>query len=105
MSLDNTISQYYDCEMNDNDLIHFEANLALRNEMLEYTNKKCYEFFKISNSIKLVKMRAFDKSKEIFDIKNQKRKKLFININTVGFKSFYKHLRNGILNILRNNSK
>ena len=105
MYLDKTINEYYDNQMNDNDLIHFEAKLALRNEFLEYTNKKCYEFFKISNSIKLVKNRAFDTSNNMIYEMFKRKNKLFVNINTVRFKRFYKHLCNGILNILRNNSK
>ena len=104
MHIDKKISEYYDNQMNDYDLLHFEAKMALRNELSEYTNKKCYEFFKITNSIKLVRNRAYEKSNLLIYELIKRPEKSFININAVRFKRFYKHFRNRILNILRNNS-
>ena len=102
--LDELISQYYDNQMNDSERISFEARLVMSDGIRNYTNKQCFEYFKLSNSIKLVKYRNSQKSnmvsKEFQKIIN---KKSIININTVGFEGFYKHLRHGFLNILRNN--
>ena len=104
-STDLKINKYYDGQMSDYELINFEAGLALSDKNREYTGNQCYEYFKISNSIKLVKNRLKDKS----EIVSKKFKGIIdesiVDINSVCFKGFYKHLRNGFLNILRHNSK
>ena len=97
--LDEIITKYYDNQMSDFERINFEARLATSEGMRKYANNQCFEFYKISNSIKLVKNRL-----------NQNRAKLnifklIVNVDTVRFKRFYKHLRNRFLNILRHNSK
>ena len=93
--LDNVISQYYDKEMNHSELLSFEARMTKSDGIREYTNNQCDIYYKISYSIKSVKERL--KADDSYN-------KLFININSVRSESFYKHLRNGILNILRNHS-
>ena len=102
--LDTLISQYYDCEMNDYEIINFEARMALSKGIRDYTSRQCYEYFKISNSIKLTKNRAKDKAINMTQRFEAKINSSFININAVSFKSFYKHLRNSFLNALRHNS-
>ncbi len=61
--LNETISKYYDGQMGDLELIHFEARLALSEILREYTEREMYQNFKISNSIRLAKMRLNDKVK------------------------------------------
>ena len=102
--LDNLIAQYYDNQMNDCERVDFEARLAVSNAIREYVNNQCLVFFKISNSMKFIKNRCKSDAQKIsreFLNKNIS----VIYLDAVSFKSFYKHLRNGFLNILRNNSK
>ena len=102
--LDNLISKYYDYQMNDLERIDFEARLALSEEIREYADNQCLTFFKISNSVKFVKKRCKNCAQKISNEFLRKNISV-IYLNTVGFKGFYKHLGNGILNILRNNSQ
>ena len=51
------ISQYYDNEFNDSELLNFEAKLAKSKTLNEYCNKNYDLFYKISQSINLVKGR------------------------------------------------
>ena len=102
--LDETISKYYDKQMNGLELINFEAELLRSNELKCYVNKKFFEYYTISNSIKLVKSKLDKKSLDIFKKYKFKSDKSLIDINAVRFKRFYKHLRNRILNIFWNNS-
>ncbi|MBR2068833.1 MAG: hypothetical protein IJ877_03630 [Candidatus Gastranaerophilales bacterium] len=103
--LDTLINQYYDGEMNDLELISFEARMAVSAGIREYTNRQCYNYFKISNSIKLTKNRCHDKASQIVNKFEQKQEKSIINFNSVRFKCFYEHLRNRFLNALRNDTQ
>ena len=51
-TLESTVSQYYDEEMNRSELLNYEARIAVSRCVRDYTNDSCFEFFKISNSIK-----------------------------------------------------
>jgi len=101
--LDEKISKYYDGQMEDSELINFEADMALSGEKKEYIADKCYKYFKISNSIKLTKYRMSNLSKLQTDTFLSKEGLVLINVNAVGFKSFYKHFRNMFLSFLRYN--
>lgn len=104
LKLDEIISEYYDRQMNDSKLISFESRMALSSGIREYTGNQCFKFFKISNSIKLVKYRNKTKSKILFyDLLNRSLNLTF-NVYTVRFKSFYKCFCDRFLNVLRNNS-
>lgn len=105
-TLDALISQYYDDEMNESELMNYEARIAVSRNIREYTNEQCFEFFKISNSIKLAKNRANKKSQSLIDnIKIREQKSLFFYFNSIAFKSINKRLRNLFLNTWRNNTK
>ena len=99
-------SQYYDREMNDYELVGFEARMAISKDAREYTDKKCFEFFKISNSIKLVKQRSKYQAQKMFNriIEKSIENKSFINLNISIFQSFYKHFRNLFLSFFRHYS-
>ena len=106
--MNETISTYYDRQMSDLELIHFEANMVLSEKLREQCAKNCYEYFIITNSIKLAKMRSAQRAKvvvnDFISIKKEKRLPLFlVDIYTIVFKSFYKHNRDVLLNINRNN--
>ena len=49
------ISQYYDKELNDSNLLNFEAKLAKSQLFNDYFNEKYFTFCKITRSIKLTK--------------------------------------------------
>ena len=103
-TLTKSISEYYDSEMNSFDLIEFEAKLQNSSELNEFVNKRYLIYLNISNSIKRVLNRLYNS--EINDQLNNKMiEKLIIDINTSRFKSFYEHLRDSFLNILRDNPK
>lgn len=103
-TLDTLISQYYDEEMSESELINYEARLAVSKNIREYTNERCFEYFKISNSIKLVKNRANINSEKLINKINFKKKRsLFFYFNSIVFKRINKSLRNVFLNIRRNN--
>lgn len=105
-TLDTLISQYYDEQMNESELINYEARIAISKNIRDYTNERCFEYFKITNSINLVKKRAEKNSKNLIcKIEIKERKNLFFYFNSIIFKSFNKTLRNLFLNIRRNNSK
>ena len=98
--MNTAISTYYDRQMSDLELIHFEANMALSERLREECANDCYENFLISNSIKLAKMRSCQRASKLTKMleesfMNQENKKklaiLPINIYTVIFKGFYKH--------------
>ena len=93
--LDDTISEYYDKEMSKSEAVNFEARLIKSDGIKQYANHKCCKYYEISKSIYKVKNRVNNKLKDT----------LFINIDAVRFESFYKHLRNSILHILRHNSQ
>lgn len=103
-TLDTLISQYYDEEMSENELINYEARIAISKSIRDYTNERCFEYFKISNSIKLVKKRADEKSKNLINKIDIKRKRsLFFYFNPVVLKRINKTLCNLFLNIWRDN--
>ena len=105
-TLDETISKYYDNEMNESELLSYEAKIANSNYIKDYTYQKCFEFYKISNSIINVKSRLNGYSSILCDeIINRNCEKLFFNFYSVLFKRIYKKLRRLSLNILRNNSQ
>ncbi len=100
--LEDKISEYYDDEMSENDLFNYEARLAISKEIRDYTYQRCFEYFKISNSIKLTKIRAQDRAKKAL---NEINERLVGNGNSVLFKRVNKFLSNFLLHIKRNNSK
>lgn len=104
-TLNTLISQYYDNEMNESELLAYEARIAVSKGIKDYTNEQCFEYFKISNSIKLVKNRAKKRQKNICEEKFFKKRGLIFNFNAITSKCFNKHLRNIFLNIKRNDSK
>ncbi len=104
-TLDNTISQYYDEEMNYSQLLAFEARIAISRGIRDYANSQCFEFFKITSSIKSVKKRACINSVNLLKTLNKKdRKKLILNFNPVLLKRVNKAFRNFFLNINRHNT-
>ena len=104
-SLDTIISQYYDEEMNDSELLNYEARLANSLYVRDYTNEQCFEYYKITNSIKMVKNRISKKSENfVYKIEIKKKKSVFINIYSIIFKRLNKCFCNFFLNIWRNNS-
>lgn len=73
-NLEEAISEYYDNELPRVKLIHLEAKFANSKILENYSEQMCYSFFKISNSIKLVKLRA--KNLDLFmDLRLPKRRK------------------------------
>ncbi len=56
-SLDEDISMYYDDEMKPSKLLEYEARMALSDCVRNYTNERCFEYFKISSSISRVNRR------------------------------------------------
>ena len=105
-TLDELINKYYDREMNDLELINFEARMALSKGIRDYCNRETTENFLISNSIKLTKIRLKDRiEKNLEEVLGKINKKPLIYINPIIFESFNKHLRNAFLYIKRYNSK
>ncbi len=105
-SLEDKINEYYDEQMNSSQLINYEARIANSLLIKEYTYQRCFEFYKISNSIKLTK----EKLKQRANATTQKilinmQNELFFDSNSVFLKRFYKHLCRFFLNIRRHNSK
>lgn len=103
-SVENTINEYYDEELSSHELLNYEARLALSKCIRDFTNDRCFEYFKISNSIKHVKERNKDTARKITSEFLDKNGLLLFNLYSVGSKSFYKRLSNLLLNLLRNNS-
>ena len=98
--LDEAVNKYYDHEMSDSELLHFEANMALSNGVREYCMKQCYEYFKMTNSIKLVKMRSATQAglmMKKFEKMLNSTIKIDIDIYTVFFKGIKESLRNFFL--------
>ena len=104
--LEDKINEYYDEQMNESQLISYEARIANSIMIKEYTYQRCFEYFKISNSIKLTKNRLNKKAQEITDkILADIQKELFFNINPVFLERINKHLRSFFLHIRRHNSQ
>ena len=103
-TLDLIISEYYDEQMNPSNLLEYEARKANSRYINDYSNEICFEYFKITNSIKLTKIRLEQYSKKECDMFFNKTKKLF-HTDSFFFKSRNKALSGSFLNISRNNSK
>ena len=105
-NLEILVNEYYDNQMNNSELLSYEARMAISKGIREYTNRKCFDNFKISNSIKLVKNRAVSRASKMTDKFEQNiyKTNLFVDFYSVIFKSFNKHLRNAFLHIKRYNS-
>ena len=56
--LEELTSQYYDNQLKASQLVNFEVKLANSESIREFSEKLCYGYFKISNSMKLTKIRA-----------------------------------------------
>ncbi len=104
--IDETVSKYYDDEMNESELLGYEARIANSNYAKDYTYQKCFEFYKISSSIKKT-MRQNEKYSSLLcdEILNKNKDKLFFNFNSVIYKCLNKILRRLTLDSLRHNSK
>ncbi len=106
-SLDVLLNEFYDDEMMLSEKICFEAKIATSNTLREYFYEECYNNFKISNSIKLAKIRSESKAKvytnRILAGEKFEKKLLFFYINSVLFKYFNKIFCCRLLNIRRNN--
>lgn len=103
--IDYDIQKYYDGQMNDKEIIHFEARIALSKVMRDYIEAELYKNFKISNSIRLVKMRIENKKLNFADMLSKPMKKgLFFDNNSVIFKSFNKLTGKLFLSVNRHNS-
>lgn len=103
-SLNTTISQYYDDELNPSQNLEYEARQANSRYIRNFTNEQCFEFFKISNSIKLTKMRL-QKSADIeFEKFIAQNWKLFYFYPSF-FKRRNKRFCSPLLNFLWYNSK
>ena len=100
--IEEKISEYYDRELYENDLFKLKVQMLSNSDTQEYIENRCFEYYKISCSIKKVKKRCDKRAEEITNlfIKNY----LSINIYTLLFKRINKILRNFFLNIGRNNS-
>ena len=100
--LDEDISAYYDDELNYLQLIALEARMNASPALKEIINNDWWENFKISNSIKITKMRNNYKSERIFNKYFNDLK--LINFYPITFKGFYKCFCGFLLNFKRNNS-
>ncbi len=105
-ALENKINEYYDEEMNPSQLLNYEARIANSIMIKEYTYQKCFEFYKISNSIKQVKCKLRNNAERTTQkILVNMQEELFFNRDTVFLKCIYKHLSSFFLYFRRNNSK
>lgn len=105
-AIDETISKYYDSEMNISELMSYEARLANSNYVKDYSYQKCFEYYKISSSIKQTKKRVSKYCALLTDeLLNKNKDRLFFDFYPVFLKSIYKKLRSLSLNALRDNSK
>ena len=103
-TIDLIINEYYDDEMDSSRYLEYEARKANSNFIKDYTNEQCFEFFKISNSIKLTKMRI----KEFSNLEFEKFYKNYLNLidfNPAFFKRRNKGFSRPLLNFHRNNTK
>lgn len=105
--LDEITSEYYDNELYENELFNFEAKIATSREIRDYTNERCFEYFKISNSMRLVKIRAKDRAEKmsclIFEKINSE--KSIFKLNSVLFERFKEIFCGFFLNIRRNDTQ
>ena len=102
LEIEEKISKYYDSEMNFEELINFEAKLINSKVISNLVNQRCWEYFKISNSIKLTKLR--NKYKADMIVNKLISQDCLINFNSITSKRFNEHLRRLLLNIRWNNS-
>ena len=103
-TLDLVISEYYDEQMNISSLLEYEARKANSKYINDYSNEICFEFFKISNSIKLTKIRLEEHSRLECDKFFNKKRKLF-DLNSSFFKRKNESFRCLFLDIGRYDSK
>lgn len=96
VDIEENISKYYDNEMKNSELMSFESKMQQSKYLKELVEYRCFEYFKISNSIKIQLFKA--KQKVI------KLSKL-VDINTTVPKSLHERLGGLFLGLLRNNSK
>ena len=101
-TIENIISEYYDEQLPVSELLGYEARLAISKGIRDFTNERCFEYFKISNSIRLAKIRNRDKASKIAGdfIENK-----LLNINAVSSKGIYERLCKLFLDFLGYNSK
>ena len=99
-----TITKYYDKEMDNYELIAFEAKLAKSKKFRESVNDICFSFYEISKSMRQVKNRLKSKGSEFIQNREKEILNSLVNVDSVRFESLDKHLRNGLLDILRHNS-
>ncbi len=103
--LDEQINEYYDEELNECDLISFEARMAKSEYVKNYIEEKSFDFLKISNSIKITKIRMKHHAQKIADsFINNKKDSLTVKLYPICFKGFNKTLSSFLLNIHRDNS-
>ena len=102
-TIDLIINEYYDEEMNSSKYLEYEARKANSNYINDYTNEQCFEFFKISNSIKLTKMRLSEYSNIEFE-KFSKKYLNLIDFNSATFKRSNKGFCRSLLNFNRYNT-
>ena len=103
-TIDLIINEYYDDEMDSSRYLEYEARKANSNYINDYTNEQCFEFFKISNSIKLTKMRL----REYSNIEFEKFSKKYLNLidfNSAIFKRSNKGFCRSLLNFNRHNAQ
>lgn len=99
-------SEYYDNEMLSPKVFDFELQSRISTYTNELREQNCYNFFKISNSMKLTKIRCKQKAEQVtknFYLRVQEDK--LFDVDSIFFKRFNKVFSSFLLNILRNNSK
>lgn len=99
-----TINLYYDDELNPSQNLEYEARQANSKYIRDFTNEQCFEFFKISNSINLTKMRLKKSADIEFERFLNRNYKLFYFYPSF-FESRKKCFCSPLLNLLRNNPK
>ena len=98
-------SEYYDNEMNYTNIFHFEQKCRISEYVNNQREVNCFNFFKISNSMNLTKIRCKNKAKQITNDFFSAKEKKSIDIYTIFSECFNKILSCSFLNILRNNSE
>ena len=96
VDIEENISKYYDEQMNNSELLNFESKMQQSKYLKELVEYRCFEYFKISNSIKLQIYKA--KQKEL-------KLPLFVDFNSAIPKRLHERLGSLFLGLLRNNSK
>lgn len=89
-SLDETISQYYDEQMNSSELLSYEARMALSDCVRNYTNERCFEYFKITSSMSRVNKKLRNAS--LLEYRLYLKNKIQQRKNKLTFKKLIKKL-------------